>query len=26
VPPSEFAERELKAGDSMEIVKVVAGG
>ena len=26
VPPSEFADRELKAGDSMEIVKVVAGG
>ena len=26
VPPSEFAERQLKAGDSMEIVKVVAGG
>ena len=26
VPPSEFAERELKAGDSIEIVKVVAGG
>ena len=26
VPPSEFVERRLKAGDSMEIVKVVAGG
>jgi len=26
VPPSEFSDRELKAGDSMEIVKVVAGG
>ncbi|MEE2947837.1 MAG: sulfur carrier protein ThiS [Verrucomicrobiota bacterium] len=26
VPPSEFVERQLKAGDSMEIVKVVAGG
>ena len=26
VPPSEFVERELNAGDSMEIVKVVAGG
>jgi len=26
VPPSEFGQRQLKAGDSMEIVKVVAGG
>ena len=24
--PSEFAERQLGAGDSMEIVKIVAGG
>jgi thiamine biosynthesis protein ThiS len=26
VPPSEFAKRQLKADDSIEIVKVVAGG
>ncbi len=26
VPPSEFAERQLKTGDTMEIVNVVAGG
>ena len=26
VSPSEFAERQLGAGDSMEIVKIVAGG
>ena len=26
VTPSEFAERQLNAGDTMEIVKVVAGG
>ena len=26
VPPSEFVERQLNAGDSMEIVKVTAGG
>ena len=25
-PPSEFVERQLNAGDSMEIVKVTAGG
>jgi thiamine biosynthesis protein ThiS len=26
VAPSEFAQRELKAGDRLEIVKIVAGG
>jgi thiamine biosynthesis protein ThiS len=26
VAPSEFAKRELKSGDTLEIVKVVAGG
>jgi sulfur carrier protein len=26
VSPSEFSERQLDAGDSMEIVKIVAGG
>lgn len=26
VPPSEFEKRELNAGDSMEIVNIVAGG
>ena len=26
VPPSEFAERQLAAGDTMEIVKIVVGG
>ncbi len=26
VAPSEFANRELKAGDRLEIVKIVAGG
>ena len=26
VPPSEFAERQLAAGDTIEIVKIVAGG
>lgn len=26
VPPSEFAQREIKAGDRLEIVKIVAGG
>jgi len=26
VAPSEFAKRQLKAGDRLEIVKVVAGG
>ena len=26
VPPSEFAHRQLKAGDWLEIVKIVAGG
>ena len=26
VTPSEFAERQLNAGDTMEIVKIVAGG
>ena len=26
VSPSEFAERQLQAGDTMEIVRVVAGG
>lgn len=26
VPPSEFAQRQLKAGDRLEIVRVVAGG
>lgn len=26
VTPSEFVERQLSAGDTMEIVKVVAGG
>lgn len=26
VAPSEFARRELKAGDQVEIVKIVAGG
>ena len=26
VAPSEFAERQIKAGDRLEIVKIVAGG
>jgi thiamine biosynthesis protein ThiS len=26
VAPSEFARRQLKAGDQLEIVKIVAGG
>ena len=26
VAPSEFAQRQLKAGDRLEIVKIVAGG
>ena len=26
VSPSEFSERQLQAGDTMEIVRVVAGG
>jgi thiamine biosynthesis protein ThiS len=26
VAPSEFAQRQLKAGDKLEIVKIVAGG
>ena len=26
VTPSEFVERQLSAGDTMEIVKIVAGG
>lgn len=26
VAPSEFARRELRAGDTLEIVKIVAGG
>jgi len=26
VAPSEFSQRELKAGDRLEIVKIVAGG
>jgi len=26
VAPSEFAQRELKSGDRLEIVKIVAGG
>ena len=26
VTPSEFAKRQLNAGDTMEIVKIVAGG
>jgi thiamine biosynthesis protein ThiS len=26
VAPSEFARRELQAGDRLEIVKIVAGG
>ena len=26
VPPSEFSKRQLKAGDRLEIVKIVAGG
>ena len=26
VAPSEFAKRQLKAGDRLEIVKIVAGG
>lgn len=26
VAPSEFAERKLRAGDKLEIVKIVAGG
>ncbi len=26
VPPSEFAQRRLNAGDRLEIVKIVAGG
>jgi thiamine biosynthesis protein ThiS len=26
VAPSEYAQRELRAGDRMEIVKIVAGG
>ncbi len=26
VSPSEFAKRELKAGDKLEIVRIVAGG
>jgi len=26
VAPSEFAERQLQAGDRLEIVKIVAGG
>lgn len=26
VPPSEFAQRQLQAGDRLEIVKIVAGG
>lgn len=26
VAPSEFAQREVRAGDRMEIVKIVAGG
>jgi len=26
VAPSEFAERQLRAGDRLEIVKIVAGG
>jgi thiamine biosynthesis protein ThiS len=26
VAPSEFARREIKAGDRLEIVKIVAGG
>jgi thiamine biosynthesis protein ThiS len=26
VAPSEFAERNLKAGDRLEIVRIVAGG
>jgi sulfur carrier protein len=26
VTPSEFARREIKAGDRLEIVKIVAGG
>ncbi len=26
VAPSEFARRELRAGDKLEIVKIVAGG
>jgi thiamine biosynthesis protein ThiS len=26
VAPSEFAHRQLKAGDKLEIVKIVAGG
>ena len=26
VSPSEFADRQLSGGDSMEIVKIVAGG
>jgi thiamine biosynthesis protein ThiS len=26
VSPSEFSKRQLKAGDSLEIVKIVAGG
>ena len=26
VPPSEFAKRQLNAGDRLEIVKIVAGG
>lgn len=26
VSPSEFARRELKAGDKLEIVRIVAGG
>lgn len=26
VAPSEFAERQVKAGDRLEIVKIVAGG
>ena len=26
VPPSEFSRRQIKAGDRLEIVKIVAGG
>jgi len=26
VAPSEFSQRELRAGDKLEIVKIVAGG
>ena len=26
VPPSEFSQRQIKSGDRLEIVKIVAGG